>query len=645
MRNSKMLAAVTAETAMPQPSRTTNESASGKNFRWLLKALFCCLSVYLLMVCAPVAAAQTGLGTVAVGSNSSKSVSVSYTGTSASVAAVTQGAASKDFTVGSASCSASPCSVTVTFAPKYSGERFGALVVYDSGGNALGTTYLTGYGQGPQLTFTSNPAALGKDGVGTTLQGVAVDGAGIVYITDSSTGALYKLVPTQSDIEHVYWSQSTIVNGCGSTATTDCFASPQGVAVDGAGNLYVADAGNSGSVSPGVYKMSLLDNGTFAAPVALPAPSGGWQQPGGIAVDGAGNVYVANNGTGQIYQLNPSGSSYSSPSDIIGGTAVGIAADSAGNVYVARNDQVYKYTASESYGTGRPVYWSSTDNTVAGVAVDGNGNVFISDSVNRIKEATPVSGGVNATSYNAATPLNGDVFSSAALTLDGAGNIYAVNAAGQGGAGTLFFYEQSKSWGGYSDQYAWGTVNSTENQITNDGNQPLTLSGVDTSAAPDFQFVQTGTAFTNLCTTSTPLAAGASCNLEIDFDPLFSSLTANPTYLWENVTLTTNATPDTATLAMQGIEMPVSAFLMLTSSPNSAQTGVPITLTATIINANSQQEPAGTVSFYINGTADSGCGAVTPSNGRATCVTTFASAGPQSVQAYYSGDAYYNYSY
>jgi DNA-binding beta-propeller fold protein YncE len=645
MRNSKMLAAVTAETAMPQPSRTTNESASGKNFRWLLKALFCCLSVYLLMVCAPVAAAQTGLGTVAVGSNSSKSVSVSYTGTSASVAAVTQGAASKDFTVGSASCSASPCSVTVTFAPKYSGERFGALVVYDSGGNALGTTYLTGYGQGPQLTFTSNPAALGKDGVGTTLQGVAVDGAGIVYITDSSTGALYKLVPTQSDIEHVYWSQSTIVNGCGSTATTDCFASPQGVAVDGAGNLYVADAGNSGSVSPGVYKMSLLDNGTFAAPVALPAPSGGWQQPGGIAVDGAGNVYVANNGTGQIYQLNPSGSSYSSPSDIIGGTAVGIAADSAGNVYVARNDQVYKYTASESYGTGRPVYWSSTDNTVAGVAVDGNGNVFISDSVNRIKEATPVSGGVNATSYNAATPLNGDVFSSAALTLDGAGNIYAVNAAGQGGAGTLFFYEQSKSWGGYSDQYAWGTVNSTENQITNDGNQPLTLSGVDTSVAPDFQFVQTGTAFTNLCTTSTPLAAGASCNLEIDFDPLFSSLTANPTYLWENVTLTTNATPDTATLAMQGIEMPVSAFLMLTSSPNSAQTGVPITLTATIINANSQQEPAGTVSFYINGTADSGCGAVTPSNGRATCVTTFASAGPQSVQAYYSGDAYYNYNY
>jgi len=179
------------------------------------------------------------------------------------------------------------------------------VVLYSSSNGVLGTAYLTGYGSGPQLTFTSNPATLGKDGVGTTLQGVAVDGAGIVYITDSSTGALYKLVPTQSDIEQVYWSQSTIVNGCGSTATTDCFASPQGVAVDGAGNLYVTDAGSVITVLPNVYKLSLLSDGTYSAPVALPGPSIGWGQPGGIAVDGAGNVYVANNGTGQIYQLNP----------------------------------------------------------------------------------------------------------------------------------------------------------------------------------------------------------------------------------------------------------------------------------------------------------------------------------------------------
>ena len=655
MLDLRKLAAVTAGTAMPKSSQTTIESASGKNFRWLLKALFCCLSIYLLLlVLATDAAAQTNMGTVVLGSSSNSptavTVPITVTGTVNAVAVVTQGAASKDFVVGSGgSCAGgtfsslpASCTVNVTFAPKFSGARLGAVVLYSSSNGVLGTAYLTGYGSGPQLTFTSNPATLGKDGVGTTLQGVAVDGAGIVYITDSSTGALYKLVPTQSDIEQVYWSQSTIVNGCGSTATTDCFASPQGVAVDGAGNLYVTDAGSVITVLPNVYKLSLLSDGTYSAPVALPGPSIGWGQPGGIAVDGAGNVYVANNGTGQIYQLNPSGSSYSSPSDIIGGTAVGIAADSAGNVYVARNDQVYKYTASESYGTGRPVYWSSTDNTVAGVAVDGNGNVFISDSVNRIIEATPVSGGVNATSYNAATPLNGDVFSSAALTLDGAGNIYAVNAAGQGAAGTLFFYEQSKSWGGYSDQYAWGTVNPTENQITNDGNQPLTLSGVDTSAAPDFQFVQTGTAFTNLCTTSTPLAAGASCNLEIDFDPLFSSLTANPTYLWENVTLTTNATPDTATLAMQGTEVGITPSVTLTSTANPALTGVSVTLTATLTGTSAQQAPTGTVAFSTGGNPISGCGAVSVSSGVATCTTSFASAGSQSIIASYTGDTYYN---
>jgi streptogramin lyase len=189
------------------------------------------------------------------------------------VAVVTQGAASKDFVVGSGgSCAGgtfsslpASCTVNVTFAPKFSGARLGAVVLYSSSNGVLGTAYLTGYGSGPQLTFTSNPATLGKDGVGTTLQGVAVDGAGIVYITDSSTGALYKLVPTQSDIEQVYWSQSTIVNGCGSTATTDCFASPQGVAVDGAGNLYVTDAGSVITVLPNVYKLSLLSDGTGRA--------------------------------------------------------------------------------------------------------------------------------------------------------------------------------------------------------------------------------------------------------------------------------------------------------------------------------------------------------------------------------------------
>ncbi len=641
MLDSRMLAAVTAETAMPQSRQTTNEPTSGKSLRWMLKALFCCLSICaLLLACAPIAAAQTDMGTVTLGGSTSKSVTVSYTGTSNSVAALTQGAASKDFTVGSTSCTGSPCSVTVTFAPKYSGERLGALVVYDSGGNALGTTYLTGYGSGPQLTFTSNPGHLGSDFIGTTLQGVAVDGAGNAYITDSSTGALYQLSPARTGIESITWSKSTIVNGCGSTATTDCFVSAQSVAVDGAGNLYVTDAGNGGTVSPGVYKLSLQSDGAYSAPAAMPGPSGGWSSPYGIAVDGAGNVFVANNGTEEIFQLTPSGSGYSSPSRIMSGAATGLAADSAGNLYVAGTNHVYKYLSSESYGTEHPVYSSDTDTTVTGVAVDANGNVFISDSVNPIMEATPVSGGVNATTYNTAATLQGDIFTSAALALDGAGNIYAVNAAGQGYAGTLFFYAQLESWGG-TGLAAWGTVNPTSTQITNDGNQPLTLSGVDTSAAPDFQFVQTGTAFTNLCTTSTPLAPGASCNLEIDFDPLLSSLTANPTYLWENVTLTTNATPGTTTLAMQGTDGKIMPWVRLTSSQNPALTGVPVTLEATFDFVNAQQELTGTVAFSANGTGISGCSAVTPINGVATCTTSFSSAGSQSILASYSGDAYY----
>jgi hypothetical protein len=161
MLDLRKLAAVTAGTAMPKSSQTTIESASGKNFRWLLKALFCCLSIYLLLlVLATDAAAQTNMGTVVLGSSSNSptavTVPITVTGTVNAVAVVTQGAASKDFVVGSGgSCAGgtfsslpASCTVNVTFAPKFSGARLGAVVLYSSSNGVLGTAYLTGYGSG-----------------------------------------------------------------------------------------------------------------------------------------------------------------------------------------------------------------------------------------------------------------------------------------------------------------------------------------------------------------------------------------------------------------------------------------------------------------------------------------------------------------
>jgi len=113
-----------------------NRVRIGKELPVAAEGAVCCLSIYLLLlVLATDAAAQTNMGTVVLGSSSNSptavTVPITVTGTVNAVAVVTQGAASKDFVVGSGgSCAGgtfsslpASCTVNVTFAPKFSGAR------------------------------------------------------------------------------------------------------------------------------------------------------------------------------------------------------------------------------------------------------------------------------------------------------------------------------------------------------------------------------------------------------------------------------------------------------------------------------------------------------------------------------------------
>ena len=661
MPDSRMLAAVTAETAMPQSSHTTECSASGKNLRWVLKAFFCCLSIcVLLLACVPSAAAltPTDFGSVAVGSSTSTTVTVSYTGTFDTVTALTMGRpqdSNSDFSFASGNCSSNICTDTVIFTPKYSGERLGALVVYDSSYNPIGITYLKGYGAGPQLAITPFGNAYGTNTTlpNATLQGVVVDGAGNIYTTESHSGDLLKWLPgAATDHEHISLPQPTVVvPGCVGSATSGCFGSARGVAIDGAGNLYVTDAGSNigtgGFAQPGVYKLNRGYGGAYSAPVAISGPTGGWRSPAGIAIDTTGKLYVMDNGpdpgnqTYDLYSLAlKTDGSYATPylETQFAVAIAGIAVDAANNFYSvnAVAKQVRKNTGGPQ-GANNLVY-ASTGTTMTGVAVDGNGNVFISDSVHQITEVTPQSGGLNATSFNPGAVLQTSASCMAsAIAVDGAGNIYFVDD------NNLLFFKTIGGWEGSSEPFSWGTVNPISIQITNNGNENLILNGVDTTAAPDFEFVQTGTAFSNLCTTGTPLAPGASCTLEIDFDPLASSLTTNSITLWENVTLTSNDVISSPTsISIQGAERRVDTSLVLSSSANPVPTNVPVTLTATLTGMKAQPIATGTVAFMAGVNTITGCETVFLNSGVARCVATFTAAGQQSITASYTGDKFYS---
>ena len=376
--------------------------------------------------------------------------------------------------------------MNVVFTPKYAGPRLGAVVLTDSGGNVLGLVYLNGVGTGPQVAFDSINDAQSAVGTLDGPYGVAVDAAGNVFIGDVTDAVVYKVTPGGT--------QTTAASG---------FSQPFGVAVDGAGNLYVADygLGQVFVVTPGGVQTTL---------------GAGFNSPTGVAVDGAGNAYVVASGDTAVYKVTPSGvqttvgSGYENP--------WGVTVDAAGNVYVADQggfvDKITPGGTQTTIGTG----WSQPYD----VAVDAAGDVYVADINNGAFEVT--AGGVQSM-------FNGpNLYAMVGVALDGLGNVYFTS-----NAGPVTKIDRSDG-----PQQIFPTATDVGNTdigdgamtvlVDNIGNTALTL----TALSYPIDFPQ-NTGGANLCTGTTSLTEGSSCNLSINFAPMS---VGSP--LSENVTLTDN---------------------------------------------------------------------------------------------------------
>ena len=270
------------------------------------------------------------------------------------IAVLTTGIAAKDLANATGTtctattyATATNCVVNVSFKPLATGLRRGAVVFYSGAHKtALATVPVFGIGTGPQVAFGPGGAQTIVEGKFVSPAGVAVDGAGNVYVTDRQLQAVFMVTP----------------GGVETQVGSGLFSMPMGVAVDGAGNVYVSDPWIDV-----VYEVTPSGTQTSVG--------GGYNTPAGVAVDAAGNVYVADSFAATVFKITPDGTQTSVNGTFM--TPAGVAVDAAGNVYVtdAGTDVVYQVTPG-----GEQTTVSSGLNVPDGLAIDGSGNVYIANT-------------------------------------------------------------------------------------------------------------------------------------------------------------------------------------------------------------------------------------------------------------------------
>ena len=244
--------------------------------------------------------------------------------------------------------------------------------------------------------------------------GVALDSAGNLYIGDSSNHRIRR-VDTAGNISTIAGTGTNGFSSGGGTATSAQLDFPNGLVVDSAGDLYFADennhrirrvdaAGNistfAGTGAGGIFGAFGGDGG--------PATAAAFRYPPNIALDSAGNLYIADYGNRRVRKV-----------------------DAAGNISTIAGTGAAGFSGDGGPATAAPV------DGPTGVVFDSAGNLYISDTNNhRIRKVDP-SGNISTIAGTGSAGFGGDGGQATAaqinfprhVALDGAGNLYIADAS------------------------------------------------------------------------------------------------------------------------------------------------------------------------------------------------------------------------
>jgi hypothetical protein len=363
-------------------------------------------------------------------------------------------------------------------------------------------------------------------------------------------------------------------NGDGHAAISALLSSPQGLALDASGNLFIADTENNciREVNASSQNITTIagngSEGFFGD--GTTAISAQFDQPWGVTVASNGDLYIADFGNNRVRKI-----------DMVTGIVTTVAGNGISN-----------YTGDGGAAT------AATLNSPADVETDAAGNLYIADSENNaIRKVDAVTGVISTIAGNGTALYGGDGFSATlaglykpySIYLDGAGNLFLADRL------DLRIREVSATVATlqYPTMKEGKTSAPIAQMLENDGNMSLQLSDLMAEPATTDAALDTNPTdpITTTCSASQSLAVGASCLLAVEFTPI--SVGAPGTGI---LSVTSDSGNSPVSVDLSGTVLSVDpSSTSVTSSLNPAAVGMGVTFVAHIASPN---QVTGTVQFF-----------------------------------------------
>ena len=415
-----------------------------------------------------------------------------------------------------------------------------------------------------------------------------------------------------------------------------------GVAVDGVGNVIIADTGNNQIVEVPVINGVLTNSSqTTIVTASVPNGSGGTtptpiagtvlKAPSGVTIDGQGNLYIADTGNNRIVSLPYNGSWNVANAFAFGSgltAPLATAVDPSGNLYVADSGSGQIYILPQPYSSGIQELVAVGYNNPSSLATDASGSLFVVDQgANSIFRIPNISG---ALSPNAAIEVGFGVAAPYGVAVDTTGNLLVTDATNKA-AYHVNRVSITETFGDWALSTPSGPL---PVNVENEGNQTLTFSSpfyTATGNTGDFS-LGTPTGAEPACADGGTVAVGAVCEMDAIFDPSASGTRTDTLAISSNAQ---NTAASQVVLTGVGTSASATTTVLAVKSPTGTPSfGQAITLTATVTSTGGTA--AGSAQLLVDGVV---AGYAPLSSGG---VATFSlsmglSGGSHSLQAVYLG--------